>query len=151
MAQIRIRDAGGTLRTVSRIRMRDADNNLRTIQRVRVRDASGILRTVYEAMTAALSPTSLSQTASTSTITTAGTCMATPTGGTAPYTYLWSPEPYNGDGISAASPTSAASAFRKVGAAAGDAYIGWFTCTITDAVGAQATTDRVFVSITRSP
>lgn len=51
---IKIRDSGGTLRTITQIRMRDAGNVLRTIKRVRIRDSGNVLRTVWQATTIAL-------------------------------------------------------------------------------------------------
>jgi hypothetical protein len=105
-SQIRFRDAGGTLRTAARIRARDDAGNLRTIRRVAVRDASGILREVFRSLAASLSPTTLSQSGATSSITTSGSCTVTVVGGTAPYTYLWE-ESYPGDGVKAVTTTAA--------------------------------------------
>lgn len=148
-AQIRIRDAGGTLRTLARIRMRDEANNLRTIQRIRIRDASNILRTVWQAMTAALSGSTASGTAATSLITT-GTVTVTPSGGTAPYNYFWEAAPYNSDGVGISTPTAATTSFRRNGCVSGDSYIGDFFCTVTDALGVEAVTSMVAVTITRT-
>lgn len=149
VAQVRFRDATGTLRTLARIRMRDAANTLRTIQRIRIRDASGILRTVWQAMTAALSSSTATGTAATSLITT-GTVTVTPSGGTAPYSYLWEAAPYNTDGVGITSPTAATTSFRRNGCISGDSYIGDFFCTVTDALGVVAATSMVAVTITRT-
>lgn len=148
-AQIRFRDTGGTLRTTARIRMRDEGGTLRTIQRIRVRDASNILRTVWQAMTVSLSASTATGTGATSTIT-SSSVTATPSGGTSPYTYLWSAAPYNYDSIAATTPTAATTTFRRTGCASGDIYIGDFTCTATDALGNAATSSAVAVTITRT-
>lgn len=150
MAQVRIRDAGGTLRTITRIRMRDEGGTLRTIQRIRVRDASNILRTVYQSMTVAASPTSISQTGATSTITTGSSTTAVPTGGTAPYTVQWIDSGSYYDLIQATTPTSATTTFRRTGCISGDTYLGEFFCRFTDATGAIADSNLVSVAITRS-
>jgi hypothetical protein len=149
VAQIRLRDASSTLRTVARIRMRDETGELRTIQRVRMRDTSGVLQTVYQAMTAEASPDNPFNTASTSTITT-NSSTATPTGGTAPYTYLWQAATYNEGAIAITTPTAATTTFRRTGCFSGDVYIGDFFCTVTDALGVVAVTNIVNVTIART-
>ena len=148
-AQIRLRDASGTLRTLARIRMRDEGGNLRTIQRIRIRDASNILRTVWQAMTVALSGSTATATAATSTITT-GSVTATLSGGTAPYSYLWQAASYNTDGIGITTPTAASTSFRRTGCISGDGYLGDFYCTVTDAMGVVANSGMVSVTITRT-
>ena len=149
VAQIRLRDAAGTLRTVARIRARDEGGVLRTIQRIRIRDASNILRTVWQAMTVALSGSTASGTAATSTIT-SSSVTATPSGGTAPYTYLWQAAPYNTDGIGITTPTAAATSFRRTACKSGDTYLGDFNCQVTDALGVVAFSPMVSVTITRT-
>lgn len=149
VAQIRMRDSGGTLRTLARIRMRDEGGVLRTIQRIRIRDVSNILRTVWQSMTAAASPGVISATGSTSTITTTSAAVAV-TGGTSPFTYLWSPAAYNTDSVGITSPTAAITTFRRGACNSGDTYLGDFTCEVTDALGVVATTNVVSVDITRT-
>lgn len=149
MPQVRIRDGGGTLRTLQRIRMRDGEGTLRMIQRIRVRDATNVLRTVWQYLVATLSTNVISATAATSTITTASvTCNVT--GGTAPYTYQWVPSGDYFDGVSATTPTAAATTFRRTTTTSGDAYLGSFTCNVTDATGFTTTSDAVAVEITRT-
>jgi hypothetical protein len=148
-AQIRIRDAAGTLRTLARIRMRDETGTLRTIQRIRIRDAGGVLRLVWQAMTVALSGSTATASAATSTITTSSVT-ATPSGGTAPYTYIWEGAAYNTDGIGVTTPTAATTTFRRFACASGDTYLGDFSCTVTDALGVVATSGNVAATITRT-
>lgn len=149
MPQIRLRDTLNNLRTITRIRLRDTTNTLRTIQRVRVRDATNTLRTVWAYLTATLSSYSVTKGASgvgsTMTVTT-GTVTGTVTGGTGPFTYNWD----NLDEatvIEATLPTAAATAFQVLNAEDGVLYEGAFTLTVTDSVGAVATTPPVTVSI----
>jgi SprB repeat len=150
MGQIRIRDTGGTLRTVTRIRARDDQGTLRTIQRVRVRDAGGILRTVFQYLVATVSPSSLTASAATATITTTGSATVTVTGGTAPYTYAWGATDDYLDSIAATSPTSATTTFRRTSCISGDIYLARFFCRVTDAAGSMTQTDLVDVQITRT-
>lgn len=147
-ARVRIRDSGGTLRTCTRIRMRDAGNVLRTIQRIRIRDAGGALRTVWQFFTASVSPTGEVKTDSGAAINgtvTSSTFTATPTGGAAAYTYLWSQ--VSGDpGITITTPTASTTTFS------GDVYEGFglsgvFKCVITDANGAVAESNHVSVTL----
>lgn len=92
MPQVRIRDAGGTLRTLARIRVRDAGNVLRNIQRIRVRDAGNVLRTVWQYFSISLdtylvtgSGTGSFHSGSVTSATVTGTVV----GGAAPIIYLW--------------------------------------------------------------
>lgn len=129
--------------------MRDDGGTLRLIQRIRVRDASGILRTVFEYLVATLSSPTVSASAGTSTITTSSiTC--TVTGGTAPYSYQWVPSNDYFDGVSATTPSAAATTFRRTSTIVGDAYLGRFFCRVTDATGATADSGFVDVEITRT-
>jgi hypothetical protein len=149
-AQIRARDTGGTLRTLVRVRARDESGTLRTITRILVRDASNILRTVWQGgISASLSSSSVTASGATSLIVT-GSVTVTPSGGTAPYTYLWQAAPYNTDGITVTSPTAATTTFRRNSCASGDTYLGNFFCTVSDAYGVTVDTGMVDVAITRT-
>lgn len=147
VAQIKIRDATNTLRTITGIKMRDDTGILRTITRVRMRDDGNILRTVFGALT--VSATSPSNgTGTTSTITSTPVSAVTVTGGVAPYTYLWraylnNPVTYNPDGITITSPTGSSTAFKKTGMIAEEQFSGSFECVVTDTLGATATTNIV--------
>jgi hypothetical protein len=130
-AQIRLRDTGGTLRTVSRISMRDEGGVLRVIQRVRMRDASGILQTVYESISTGLSDTDLSGTGTTSQITTSTPASVETGGGDPPYNYYWTAD-YNNDGIYAVTPYSDTTYFSRSGCVVGEVYTAGFYCTTVD-------------------
>lgn len=136
--QIRLRDMSNVLQTVTRIRMRDAGNVLRTIQQVRMRDATNTLRTVFSYFTVELDTDALvgfdSGAAISGSVTTSADVTATPTGGTAPYSYAWSrvsgtPE------VEIDSPTAATTSFTVAVAYDDIDYIASFICTVTDNVG----------------
>lgn len=147
-AQTRVRDAGGTLRTVTRIRARDEAGNLRTITRIRMRDVSAILRTVWEALASTISPTTLSQTGTTSQITTSGSATCTPAG-TAPFTYFWGSDLT--DDIIPLAPHAATTTFRHSAMLSGDSYGADFYCDVTDATGFTVrSSNTVRVTITRT-
>ncbi len=148
-AQTTFRDVGGTARLAARIRGRDEEGELRVFRRVRIRGADNILRTVYRTLLAVVSPSTISQTASTSTITTAGAATVTVTGGTAPITYQW--EQYlSGDDILPLAPSAASTTFRRTGCISGDTYTSHYICTVTDASGDIAVTDQIVVEVTRT-
>jgi hypothetical protein len=113
MPQIRMRDAGGVLRMITRIRMRDAGNVLRTLSRVRMRDAGGVLRTVWQYFSVAVDHTFVngnSSGAAASGIVTTSSVTGTVQGGTGPFTYLW--EYVSGEALIVPStPTAAATTF----------------------------------------
>jgi hypothetical protein len=134
MSQIRIRDAGGILRTPTRIRIRDAGGVLQVVQRIRVRDAGNVLRTVYSAFSISASPSSLLTTRSGATVTasmTTGTVTVTATG-TGPFTYSWSNTgAATSPTMSATAPSAATTAFTAVMPVNADIIATW-TCTVTD-------------------
>jgi hypothetical protein len=147
VARLRLRDSGGTLRTITQLRMRDSGGTLRTISRVRLRDANNVLRIVYEpsgasAFTAGASNSVVSgHTLGTGTATT-NTTTVTPTGGTAPYTYAWARLSYTaGVAPTATASTAATTAFTQTGMALGGEYTSMWRCTVTDALGLTATAD----------
>jgi hypothetical protein len=125
MSQIRIRDAGGILRTPTRIRIRDAGGVLQVVQRIRVRDAGNVLRTVYSAFSISASPSSLLTTRSGATVTVTAT-------GTGPFTYSWSNTgAATSPTMSATAPSAATTAFTAVMPVNADIIATW-TCTVTD-------------------
>lgn len=148
MPQMRMRDTAGTLRTITRVRMRDAAGVLRTIQRIRMRDAAGVLRTVYQYLSLAVD-TNFAYGANgfgaPSGVVTSSTVTATPTGGTGPYTYLWAW--VSGDiGITINSPTSAGTDFTATVGGASPKFA-TYTVTVTDANGATAVSEPVYVQL----
>ncbi len=100
-------------------------------------------------LSVSLTPSIITRTAATSTITTTTPCVATPIGGLAPYTYLWAFQ--DGSSLFIVTPTSDSTLFRAAGMDSGDIETGLFICTVTDALGATAVSPTpVSVSITRS-
>lgn len=147
MPQVRMRDASGTLRTISRIRMRDAGNVLRTIQRIRMRDASGTLRTVFQYFLATIptSETQLATGAASSGTVTSDSQAVTVTGGTAPYTYAWSY--VSGSlAISITSPTGSSTTFSAT-VDDGSPEEAVFKCTVTDNLGFVVETNSISVQL----
>ena len=136
--RIRLRDTGGTLRTLTRIRMRDAGGTLRTITRIRMRDQNNVLRTVYDPSGAS----TLTATANRDFVVGSGTTAAlttdpvtvTATGGTAPYTYAWTELSHDHPTTAPAinSPTAATTDFTQTNIGPGESYSAQFRCTVTD-------------------
>lgn len=77
---------------------------------------------------------------------TSSTATATPTGGTAPYTYAWTK--VSGDTMTATNPTSASTAFR-LGVGPGDVKTATYRCTVTDKNGLTAQ-DTVSITLTNT-
>lgn len=147
-ARIRMRDAGGTLRTITQLRMRDAGGTLRTISRVRMRDASNTLRIVYDpsgASSLTATPDFFHRNGTTFGTGTATTSVVTVTasGGTAPYTYAWSRLSYDHPTTAptATVPAGAATAFVQTNIGLTEEYTSEWRCTVTDSLAATATCD----------
>lgn len=137
--RIRVRDSGGTLRTLTQIRARDSGGTLRTITRIRARDASNVLRIVWD--TAGTSTFSVTVTPAaigghsmgTGTVTT-GNVTASATGGTAPYTYAWAVVTYDHPSTAptASGPASATTGFIQTNVAPAEFFSATFRVTGTD-------------------
>jgi hypothetical protein len=147
-AQIRVRDASGTLRTLTQIRARDASNTLRTITRIRVRDDGNVLRTVYDtsggtAFAATANPTSVVGRTAGAGSTTTGSTTVTASGGTAPYTYAWAliahDHPTTSPTIN--SPTLATTTFSQANMDDNTTYTATFRCTVNDSAAHSTTVD----------
>ena len=147
MPRLRMRDATGTRRTITRVRMRDAGNVLRTIQRVRMRDASGTLRTVFQYFLVTIPSSVLGSNSGASGhgSVTSSSAAATVTGGTAPYTYAWSR--VSGDlSITIDTPTGSSTTFTAdvYNAAPKD---GLFKLTVTDNNGFVVESNTISVQL----
>jgi hypothetical protein len=135
-ARLRVRDSGGTLRTITQFRVRDDTNVLRTITRIRVRDANNVLRVVYDTTGAS----SFAATASPGTVhgigngtATTGNTTVTPTGGIAPYFHAWTRISYtNSTPPTIGSASSATTNFTQTNLSAGGADSAVFRDTVTD-------------------
>lgn len=143
--RVRVRDTGGTLRTLTRIRARDTAGTLRAITRIRARDASGAVRVVYDStgastFSASAAPGTVGGSGIGTATTTATT--VTPTGGTAPYTYAWSLLSYTHQTTAptAAGPTSATTTFTQTNMDPLDGHTSEWRCTVTDSSTPALTT-----------
>ena len=73
---------------------------------------------------------------------------ASPTFGSAPYSYSWAQTGVVDPAFTPTAPTSQGSAFRRTGVDAGETFNADFVCTVTDALGATAQTDTVAATVT---
>lgn len=136
---ISLRDSGG-LSAIARIRVRDA-SGLHDIGQVYLRDSTG-LHPLFSTFSAAAAPTANYGygTSATPIIVTTNFCTVSVTGGTPPFTYLWTPV----DGSWAAVyPTSYTTPFRSPSLDASQGSDTTFTCLVTDANGNTTTTNSV--------
>lgn len=143
-----VRNAAGALVAIKGISVRDASNVLRAAPAAVIRDAGNVLRSFFTSITAAASPNVVSGAVSSSTAAAATTdnTKATPTGGIAPFNYLWSA--ISGTGWTIGSATAATTSFTSPAVAAGSTVVATFSCKITDSSGATAVTDIVEASVT---
>lgn len=145
-----VRDAT-TQRTISGISIRDAANVLQTIQKAQVRTATG-LKTVFEnfgdGAGVSVSPLEVNGYGYSKTLITVSTDYTgvTVTGGTPPYTYLWTK--ITGDANwSIAAPTNPNTFFRRSGVSQGTSWSASFHCTVTDSIGQISVSDTVAANV----
>lgn len=142
MPRVRFRDAAATLHTMARVRGRDAGGVLRTFQRIRMRDAGGVLRTVWQYLIVTLSPDTIvsgnTETGGTVNISTASV-LATPVGGTGPFTYAWVRADVSAYTWVISAPAAATTHFTANAVEEGVNTFAEFQVTVTDSVGATAT------------
>lgn len=120
--------------------------DLRVFKRVRVM-TGGVMQTVFQFFSAAVTPNDVvgnyyGASAAPQNITTS-TALATPIGGTAPFTYAWQQAGITADSWTITNPTSASTKFTALAITAGSAANAQFVCVMTDATGAVATTSAV--------
>lgn len=128
-----LRDASG-LNNIGAIFLRDA-SGLVEIGEVYLRESGGLVE-VYsaagagDAFTVDVPPNVYGYASSLSSVSvTTGIATATPTGGTAPYTYLWSGGDEN---WTITNPNSQSTAFRAASVPPADGFVTSFICTVTD-------------------
>jgi hypothetical protein len=144
-ARIRVRDSGGTLRTLTQIRARDSGGTLRTITRIRARDQNNVLRVVYDttgASTFAATADHSTRNGSGNGTATTTTVVVTPTGGTAPYFHAWTVIAHsNATNPTIGSAASATTNFTQTNIGVGEVDTATFRDTVTDsATPANSTT-----------
>jgi hypothetical protein len=106
------------------------------------RNIAGVWKQITSLMTASATPTNVGfvKVGGGTSVLTSDATTATPTGGTGPFTYVWSQ--VGGDSMTINTPNAASTTFSKsVPDAAG--FTGYFVCTITDSLGAVAATNTV--------
>ena len=135
-----IRDGTNTPRVISKLMIRDGTNTPREISAIYARDENNIPRLIYNpsgslTLSVALSDDEVQGTSSgTGTATTAPAVTATPSGGTAPYTYAWTLDSYSASvPPTANSLTSATTTFTQTSMDPGGIYTSAFRITVTDA------------------
>lgn len=126
------------------ISVRDGAAALQRVQAGLVRTVAG-LKAFFGAMSVSLSSESVAgfQNSSSAALVTTGPATATPSGGSAPYTYLW--EQVGGSDWTINSPTAATTTFG-ISVDAGDNKSTTFTCTVTDGTGFEATSAEISAS-----
>ena len=153
-AQIRLRDAGGTLRTVTQIRMRDNTEALRTIRRIRMRDAGNVIRTVFD-ITAVVGGGNVNLSnydvfatrhgGNKTGVVTSESVTSTVTFGTPPYTYHWT-RVSGSTAIIASTPTAAATTFTG-SVTNGINKTAQFKLTVTDSLAVSHDSDPVDIEL----
>lgn len=141
-----IRDGTNTPRTVTELIIQDATDTARTITELWMRDASNTPRLIYSttaALSVAVNNNPVSGVTSGTGTAVSNSTTATPTGGTAPYTYAWTLISHNHPTTppTIGSPAAAATTFTQSGIGSGASYAATFRCTVTDANGNTASTD----------
>lgn len=137
-----VRDAANTERTITEIQVRDATNTPRDITEVWVRDSNNVSRQVFGGtpLSVTVDPEIAGGIAYGGGVVTTGTVVATPAGGTAPYTHAWTVISHsNASSPSVDSPTSATTTFTQTNVFDEDNAV--FRDTVTDDQGATATAD----------
>ena len=144
---VTIRDASGTNRTITKCFVQDAGGITRTIKTIKVYDGATwrTVATFVEPISLSLSDEYVLAIAGSATIT-SKIVTATPTGGTAPFTYLWTLVSHSG-GVAPTinTPTTASTTFTKTGVAPDASAT--FRCTVTSATGGSASAE-VLVAFT---
>ena len=143
---IKTKDAGGVLQTITGAKIRDGAT-LRQLRAIKVWDGT-VMRTVAQfvsPLTAAISPSSVYISGFASTLTT-GSVSAVPSGGLAPYTYVWT---RTSGTATANTPTLAATTFTETGMFADEFRTNTFTCTITDSSDQTAIVSGFLASFSR--
>lgn len=151
-----VRDASNTPRTVTNIIVRDATNTPRTITAIYVRDANNVPRLVYGTgsapggpLTASAFPNAVDGTAPEfSTIAVTNSTTLTVSGGTAPYSVLWTVQSYTSPYIapSALNDTAMTTAFSQTNLSKYSGVSAVFKATISDSTTPTPATTDVLVS-----
>ena len=135
-----VRDGGNVQREINAIQVRDGTNTTRDINAVYVRDSNNVSRLVFSTastLTVSIAPQPVAGYEFATGVVTTDAAVATPSGGTAPYTYLWTLISYTNPTMPAINAaTSASSDFTQTGVVTYDEAV--FRCTVTDALAFTA-------------
>jgi hypothetical protein len=132
---IKIKDAAGVLQTITGGKIRDGAT-LRQLQTIKLWDGT-TMRTVAQfvpPLTASASPAFALVFGTTSTLTTSSVT-AVPSGGLAPYTYVWT---RTSGAATANTPAIASTTFTQTGLIAEDYQVSTFNCVVSDSSGQTA-------------
>jgi hypothetical protein len=142
---IKVKDSGGTLRTVVRASVM-AGGTLRPLKSVKVKDSGGTLRTVFAGLNVTPNYSAVSGFGTTTPIYSTPTTVVTATGGTGPYTYLWTVVEDDALGTpSITSSTSASTTFQSTDLANFTPHTVTFRCTVTDSLAVTGSCDVTVV------
>lgn len=128
---ILFKDDGGVDRTISEVLFKDDGGTDRTISEIR--HGANIVYSTAPDLTVVVAPDSVGGDAGLSGSATSTTAYATPSGGTAPYTYLWTIEDEIGGTITVDAPTASSTTFSVSGIPTSEFWTGTGRCTVTDA------------------
>ncbi len=129
---LKFKDDGGTDRTITAIQFMDDGGTDRTIERIKL--GTKVIFSITPDISVVLSLDSVGADAGGTGVATTVTVTATPSGGTAPYTYLWTLEDIVGSGSPTIdSTTTAATSFSITGIATDEFCTATARCTAKDA------------------
>lgn len=127
---ILFKDDGGVNRTISEVLFLDDGAVDRTISEIRF--GAHVVYSTAPDLSVVVSPDTIGADAGLSGSATTGSVTATPSGGTAPYAFLWSLEDVIGGTINITSPAAATTTFSVSGIPSGDFWSATARCTATD-------------------
>ena len=128
-----------TAKQIDAVKYRNSANVSKGIASIKIRNAANVLKTVFSPANnlAVNVPASVygAQSSLAPTAVTTEIAGAIPSGGTAPYTYLWTRTDANPESWNIIAPTSNGTAFRSNAVGVGDTNLATFICTVTDSRG----------------
>lgn len=133
-----LKDASGVLQTITAVQVKDG-SSMRSIVRMKVMDGA-TLRTVatfVQPLTASAPAGEFTRSFDSETMT-SDPVTCTPSGGLAPYTYLWT---VVSGTVSITTPTAASTTFSKTVTTPSVQEFATVRCTVTDSAGSTATDD----------
>lgn len=141
---LKIQDSAAT-RTIRRLSIMDTGLVLRPLQQLGINDATNTPRPVFAGLLVDVSPTFISggDTSESPVTITTTTVTATPSGGIAPYTYLWTITDPSTPNWSVDFPTTATTSASCSFVVPGGFETANIHCTVTDSIGTTAVSEDV--------